>query len=189
MIKIATHDSATGERGQGFLSWLVTPFAKTQGKTIKEQYEAGCRMFDIRVKQGKNGEWVCAHGIWTAKRCAIDILHEINSFKEQCYVTITYEGRNAPEAFKAFVGLIKDAFPRIIYGGIAIKYGEGSHLFKVKYDYVEPYPKDWPANERAFLPLDGSTWHILIPIPWLWKKVYNDKVEFNDKVYRFVDFL
>lgn len=189
MIKIATHDSATGERGQGILSWLVTPFARTQSKTIKEQYEAGCRMFDIRVKQKKNGEWVCAHGIWTAKRCAIDILHEINSFKEQCYVTITYEGRNAPEAFKAFVSLVKDAFPRITYGGIAIKYGEGSHLFKVKYDYVEPYPKDWPSNERAFLPLDGSTWHILIPIPWLWKKVYNDKVEFNDKVYKFVDFL
>ena len=43
MNKIATHDSATGERGHGLLSWLVTPFAKTQSKTIAEQYAAGCR--------------------------------------------------------------------------------------------------------------------------------------------------
>ena len=41
MLKIATHDSATGESGRGLLSRLVTPFARTQGKTIREQYDAG----------------------------------------------------------------------------------------------------------------------------------------------------
>ena len=56
MKKIATHDSATGEKGKGILSWLITPFAKTQSKTIKEQYESGCRMFDLRVRK-KFGEW------------------------------------------------------------------------------------------------------------------------------------
>ena len=55
MNKIATHDSATGEKGRGFLSFLVTPFAKTQSKTIKEQYDAGCRSFDIRVKKDSDG--------------------------------------------------------------------------------------------------------------------------------------
>ena len=66
-MKIATHDSATGERGQGFLSWLVTPFAKTQSKTIKEQYEAGCRMFDIRIKHpAPNGNVPMDVGILSA---------------------------------------------------------------------------------------------------------------------------
>ena len=77
-MKIATHDSATGERGQGFLSWLVTPFAKTQSKTIKEQYEAGCRMFDIRARYAA-GAWRCAHGVWTSVRDVYSILHEISS--------------------------------------------------------------------------------------------------------------
>jgi len=40
-MKIATHDSATGEKGKGFLSFLVSPFAKTQSKSIQEQYDAG----------------------------------------------------------------------------------------------------------------------------------------------------
>ena len=50
MLKIGTHDSATGEHGNWW-SWLFYPFAKTQSKTIKEQYEAGCRLFDIRIRK------------------------------------------------------------------------------------------------------------------------------------------
>lgn len=187
-MKIATHDSATGERGQGFLSLLVTPFAKTQSKTIKEQYEAGCRMFDIRVKED-GSEWRCAHGLWKSERIAYHIIWEIDNLGEPCYVTITYEGKNAPTEFCIFVDNCKKYTKNIIFGGIAIKYGKGSNLFKVKYDYVEPYPKEWPSNEQAFLPLDGRSWHILLPIPWLWKKICYNKVEFNDKVYKYVDFL
>lgn len=188
-MKIATHDSATGERGHGLLSLLVTPFAKTQSKTIKEQYEAGCRMFDIRVRFcGK--DWKCAHGIWESKRNVYSILKEIDAFPEQCYVAMTYEGgKKYVEAFKMFAQTCKQNAPHIKWGGIAVKYGEGSSLFKVKYEYIEPYPSDFPKNEQAFLPLDGRSWHIILPIPWLWKKIYHDKVEFNDKVYKFVDFL
>ena len=43
MYKIATHNSATGEKGSGIISWFGTPFAKTQSKTIAQQYEYGCR--------------------------------------------------------------------------------------------------------------------------------------------------
>ena len=55
MNKIATHDSATGEKGKGFLSFLVSPFAKTQSKSLQEQYDAGCRSFDIRVREDEWG--------------------------------------------------------------------------------------------------------------------------------------
>lgn len=94
MNKIATHDSATGEKGKGFLSWLVTPFARTQRKNIKEQYEAGCRSFDIRVRKDKDGIFRCAHGLWMSKKSATEILSEVNyqqtkdllasDFKEEC---------------------------------------------------------------------------------------------------------
>lgn len=75
-MKIATHNSSTGESGHGIISWLVTPFAKCQSKTIQEQYEAGCRYFDIRVRNTKRG-YICAHGLWESKRYFIDILMEI----------------------------------------------------------------------------------------------------------------
>ena len=189
MLKIATHDSATGEKGQGLLSWLVTPFAKTQSKTIKEQYDAGCRMFDIRIKLLDNN-WYCAHGIWHTKRTADDILSEINNFPEKCYVTLTYEGnKDNLFVFSTFVDRVQSHLTNINWGGIGVKYGEGSHLFKVKFDYIQPYPKNWPASKQGFLPLDGKTWHIILPLPWLWKKLYNNNPVFNSDFYTFVDFL
>ena len=67
-VKIATHDSATGEKGKGFLSFLVSPFVKTQSKTIQEQYDAGCRSFDIRVRKVSKKDsnkycWRVCHGL------------------------------------------------------------------------------------------------------------------------------
>lgn len=189
MMKIATHDSATGERGKGVLAWLVTPFAKTQCKTIKEQYDAGCRMFDIRVRL-VDGVWRCAHGLWLSKRTVDSILEEINAFTDQCYVALTYEGDyDKVYAFSQYVTTKKNALTNIVWGGVAVKYGIGSSLFKVKFDYLEPYPTNYPPNERAFLPLDGTSWHIILPIPWLWKKIYHDKTEFNNHTFKFVDFL
>ena len=80
MLKIATHDSATGEKGMWYCIPLI-PFAKTQSKTLQEQYNAGCRLFDIRVKLHR-GQWKCAHGIWITKRTAYDIFEQLNTFKD-----------------------------------------------------------------------------------------------------------
>lgn len=188
MKKIATHDSATGEKGKGFLSWIGTPFARTQRKTLREQYEAGCRMFDIRVKL-VDGEWRCAHGLWVSQRLADDIIEEINNFKDRCYVTLTYEGGKRHKAeFIEFVDKMLNEYDNIKWGSIAIKYGEGSHLFKVKYDYIR-HAKNWPVCKQGFLPLDGRTWHILLPIPWLWKMLYNNEPKFSRSFYTYVDFL
>jgi hypothetical protein len=189
MKKIATHDSATGEKPKNFLSFIFSPFAKTQTKTIKEQYEYGCRMFDIRVKY-VNNEWHCAHGLWYSKRTALDILEEINNFEETCYVTITYEGnKDNIFVYTEFIKYIEKHFNHFVLGGVAIKYGEKANLFKVVYDYIQPYPKNWPPSKQGFKALDGKTWHILIPIPYLWKKIYYNKPQFEENVFTYVDFL
>ena len=84
-LKIATHDSATGEASHGLISLLVIPFARTQNKTIKQQYEAGCRSFDIRVRYSKKRRmWICAHGLWESVRPAEAIINEINKFPDKC---------------------------------------------------------------------------------------------------------
>lgn len=189
MLKIATHDSATGEKSEGFLSWLMTPFAKTQSKSIKEQYDMGCRMFDIRIKL-INNEWKCAHGLWHTKKTAYDILKEINDFPDKCYVALTYEGDSDNVlTFSNFAQAIQKDFKKIKWGGIGIKYGQKSHLFNVKFDYIVPYPSDYPAAKQGFKALDGKTWHIILPIPWLWKKIYFNQPKFNEEHYLYVDFL
>lgn len=188
-MKIATHNSATGEKGSGIVSILMAPFAKCQSKTLRGQYEAGCRMFDIRVVE-KDGEYYCAHGPWRTKRTALDILGEINGYEQRCFVSLTYEGllRSEDEKnnFLTFALRMKTLNPNIKWGPVAVKYtNEG-----VSVDWQTIMPAgEWFRNRQGFLPLDGSTWHTYLPIPWLWAKLYPKMRRFSTYQFTFVDFL
>lgn len=189
MLKIACHDAASGEAPANLLSWLMIPFARTQSKTIKEQYNAGCRLFDIRVRKYK-GEWHCAHGLFVTKRKAYDIIREINAFPERCQVAITYEGgMEENESFKLFFVALRAEFSHIRWGYAAVKYGEDSQGIKVNYSFLIPSTNEYEGGVQGFLPLDGKTWHIYLPIPYLWWFVYNRNPKFNERVYTYVDFL
>lgn len=188
MKKIATHDSASGEKGLWYCIPLI-PFARTQSKTIKEQYEAGCRQFDIRVKYHA-GEWRCAHGWFFTKKTAYEIFAELDSFDEPVQVAITYEGRGGhKKEFMDFVNIIKKNYTNIIYGGIALKYGSQSTGVKVKYELLEKSECGFEGGVQGFLPLDGRSWHTYLPIPWLWDRLYKRPHDFNEEKFIYVDFL
>lgn len=187
MNKIATHNSASGERPGTVLSWLVLPFARCQRKNIVEQYKAGCRSFDIRVRQ-HHGEWRCAHGLFITRKRAEELLASLNVFGD-CQVCITYEGGYAKTgAFIDAVHAWKKAFPQITWGAVALKYGkvEGG---KFSYTTLENAESGYEGGAQGFLPLDGRSWHSLLPIPWLWNLIYTRKHVFNEKCFTFVDFL
>ena len=193
-LLIATHDSATGERPTWW-SALLTPFARTQCKTIGEQSREGCTLFDIRVKK-VFGVWRCAHGWWFTARTFESIIEELSylaRYGVTVRVTLTFEGRvgNAGE-FVEYVKDVKRRHPDIKYGPVCAKYGEDANGLRVKYSKpLIPAEEGWCPypNEQAFLPLDGCSWHTYLPIPWLWKQFYFKHVDFNDEKYKYVDFL
>lgn len=189
-MKIATHDSATGEKSYGLLSFLVIPFVRTQSKTIEEQYNVGCRSFDIRVRyDSKRHIYVCAHGLWKTKKSAWSILKEIDSFPEKCEVCITYEGVcKDVENFKKYIDSIKLTSKNIIWGAICSKY-DTKVSTKVDYTVIEYAEPNYSGGIQGFLPLDGRSWHTYIPIPWLWDRLYKRPHKFNNNKYTFVDFL
>lgn len=178
MEKIGTHNSATGERGNGLLSFFGKPFAKCQSKTIREQYESGCRFFDLRAKK-VNGTWRCAHGLWTTKRTLHDILNEINNFDDVCVVTLTYEGYCDEPYFIEFKAEAEDIFKK--YDGIQFQYFAAK---LPKWTIFEKIGKNYPI--QGFKPIVGV--RSLLPIPWLWHKI-SKKPTFNDKKFTLVDFL
>lgn len=190
MLKIATHDSATGEKPYGLLSYIVAPFAKTQIKTIKQQYDAGCRSFDIRVRWDKRRKmYVCAHGLWTSKRSALSILNQINSFNDRCEVCITYEGVCKDiKHFSSKVTSWRLALDNIIFGSVYSKY---ANKVSATVDYIKiQYSDDnYSGGVQGFLSLDGRSWHTYIPIPWLWDRLYKRPHKFNNNRFTFVDFL
>lgn len=177
MMKIATHNSVTGESGHGFISWLITPFVKCQSKTIQEQIEYGVRLFDLRVRKNKKRGWVGAHGPWETKRNIEDILCQINHIGN-CYVNMTCEDYETEEYKESVEAWIKK-YSKISFCCINIK----KPKWKCLYDVNKVVSVD------EFIHLDWSSWHTLLPIPWIWKKVYYNNPTFNCSYFSFVDFI
>lgn len=180
MMKIATHNSVTGEKGRGILSFLVAPFSKCQSKTLAEQFEVGCRYFDIRYKwSDKRKEYVCAHGLWESKDNLHDLLSMINffSFHDDCYVMMTCE--SGEPLSDDGINFHLENYPKIKFTSFNVKHPEWK-IFRS----INPMP-----HINAYKVLNWDSWHTLLPIPWLWKKIYFDKPEFNEDTFTFVDFL
>lgn len=186
-MMIATHNSGTGERGGGLLSLLLTPFARCQSKTLVEQYRAGARLFDIRARK-VNGRWVFAHGLWTSRDMVYSALSLLNleAFKtgEKAYLMVTYEG---------------EYYNKMEYVNEVQSWDCYRHLEVVEVNISKP---KWLCMARwkelrfvqCFRVLDWSSWHTLIPIPWLWAKIEDARWSVKARrckstEYAMVDFL
>lgn len=177
---IGTHNSCTGERGKGILSFLLTPFARCQTKTIKEQYEAGCRFFDLRTRI-EHGEFIVAHGPWVCKRKLFDVLDEISAFPEQCWVAITYEGAIDDVLWYGICSMIADIHKGLKFGWYAIK--KPLHMIYVNESMME-YKQGYVGISKE----NGNRW---MPVPIFWKllRYRNQVVDKESDVLTIIDFL
>lgn len=183
---IGTHNSATGESGKGVLSWLLTPFARCQSRSIRSQWEAGCRYYDIRLTLGRDGVWRAAHGLWTSKKTIREIIDEINdcacSDDETVYVSLTLE-RGDKTLCDALVSKVNKWMIKfdnnILFTYVAYKHPKWTMYHKWQ---------DVPIKQ-GYTNLDGSSWHTYIPIPWLWKKLYHNHTDYDTESFTMVDFL
>lgn len=192
MNKIGTHNSVTGERGS-LWSWFLTPFARCQSKTLVEQYKAGCRLFDLRIKRHR-GRYYGAHGMWRTREEITDVLWELYEAamedKAKVYVMTTYEGRLKGEAekrdFLECCAELRALYPGLVWGSVFAKYQDRG--LTVDWTCIQQ-GAFLPKSRQGFLPLDGRRWQTWLPIPWLWKKIYHNNPAWSDEVFTYVDFL
>ena len=183
---IGTHNSATGEQSKNIILSLFTIFSRTQTKTLKQQYKAGCRLFDLRIRfNEKNIPYFC-HGLWKSNKDVFEALRELNEANETCYIGITYEGEPKnimgeynEDGFKTWAENLFLTYRNLKPAYIAIKKPVWKSL------YGNPEIK----TKQGFTNLDGSTWHTYIPIPWLWDVLLTRPHKFNTEYYTLVDFL
>lgn len=176
MLKIATHNSATGESPKDFISWITSPVYRTQTKTIKEQYLAGCRSFDIKIND-INGEWHCTNKRFVTKRTAESIIEEINDFFDRCQVNITYEGTDI-DNFKKLVHRWKSKYTNIIYGGIAFNdYGY--------YQFLELPYEGYERPLKRYTEITNFGTYLIFLIKLLIRK----SPQFNNFQYICIDYL
>lgn len=186
MNKIATHNSATGERSRSWLHALCSVFSKCQDKTIKEQYYYGCRYFDLRVDKDLN---LC-HGLWKADKNLHNVLTEMARFEEEVYVSVTIERRckhydELCERIRKAINLRGKGKVKLTY--IAAKKPAWNVLVAYRSIPVTSNYYSVPTL-KEYLTLAHKDWRRYIPIPRILKKI-TPKVEFNDKVFTMVDFI
>lgn len=89
MIK-GSHNSATGYKLLGWqrlFTWIIQPFAQCQSKTIEEQLQEGCEVFDLQCSL-KNGNWYISHGFAWYNITIDQIFDILDKQHKTCYVRL-----------------------------------------------------------------------------------------------------
>lgn len=191
MLKIATHDSGTGEKGKTFFHDLFSIFSKCQNKTILEQWNSGVRFFDLRIEN----ELHLAHGLWSSKITLLDVLDMLNEIsltdkENSTFVMITIERNYREKTITSLVNYLmtlKKKYNNLHFVSINRKRPKWETVVfynKVKYvnDYVSvPWITEW----RHF---NFKNWKRFIPIPRILHKNHVRKYKFNTNYFVMVDF-
>lgn len=187
-MKIATHDSATGEKSRNFLHALGKVFAQTQTKTIKEQYDAGARYFDLRVDKNLT---LC-HGLWKANKGFANIMTEMARFDEEVYVTVTIERKYSQKVYDDLCERIRKTINLRGKGNVKLVYIANK---LPKWNILVAYRSVKVVNNylsvpspREYLTLPYKDWRRYIPIPRVLKRI-TPKVEYEGDGFVMVDFL
>lgn len=191
MLKIATHDSGTGERGKTFFHDLFSVFSRCQDKTILEQWNYGVRYFDLRIEKNHH----LAHGLWSSKVTIEEILELLNNLslkdeKNPTYVTVTIERNYSEKIINEliiFLQGLKKKYKNIHFVTLNKKRPKWQTMVfyeKVKCasDYVSvPWVTEWKY-------INFKNWKRYIPIPRILHKNYIRKYNFNTEYFVMVDF-
>ena len=181
-MKLASHNSGTGEKPYNIWAKLFGIFCKCQDKTIAEQYQTGVRLFDLRVRE-IDGVWRLCHGIAQYSKTLDEVFTEFLALhyktNEDLIVMLTYEGKVSPSKEYWFIEEMTSMvskYPYILLGSISIKKPKWKTLVMTKNQptCIQNYPK-----------LIG--WKALLPIPILWN-IFKKTID-SDECYVMEDFI
>ena len=196
MLKIGSHNSWS----YAPMAWYIPSFTcRCQKLSIDKQYEAGVRLFDLRLRLVELYQWKAAHGSAILKVDWREDLAWLNS-KEDCYVRVILEYNKEPEdleviesLFKGYCNRLEETFPKIKFFG-----GNRKWDWKRLYEFRNPdeplldqYSSvtSWFKSKNKFLKIIDDWW------PWLYAKFHNKEIIKHYKLYGpsdkwlFIDFV
>jgi hypothetical protein len=180
-MKLASHNSWSFNKPA---KWYMKPFqfiAKCQSKNIKEQYNAGVRLFDLRVRFVKKHPYLY-HGTMCFGRLNYDDLEYLDKLKDVT-VRVMLEFNSEPKDIKDQISMFRDfvinltaTFCSTKFVGGRVKYSWEtvvSNLYDIEPDIDNQYssakgnkidnlyPKAWADKNNTKVLAAGTT------KPWL----------------------
>lgn len=195
-LKLGSHNSWSFAP----INWYIPHFVcKCQNLNIEEQYKAGVRLFDLRLRLKDLYKWGVAHGSAFFKVDWREDLAWLNS-KGDCYVRVTLEYNKEPltpnfiqVCFIKYCSRLQELYPNIKFFGGNRKWDwEKIYVFNNpdeplldKYSSVT----SWFKTKSRFLKIIDDWW------PWLYAKFHNKETIKQYKLYGpsdkwlFIDFV
>ena len=174
---IGTHNSMTFLRPAKWYGWFMIPFARCQRKTIVQQWEAGARVFDLRVKFDRYGHSYFAHGLYDCSAHfsladAVILIGQLHLYsKEEVYVRLILEDTKAEnyqaEYFRIFCELMEEEYKQHkhihFFGGN--RKGDWKKLYVFKGDVPDSLNNQWVSSM-----MDDARWYErFLPFAYAWR--------------------
>lgn len=174
---IGTHNSMTYLRPQKWYGWFMIPFARCQRKTIVQQWEAGARVFDLRVKFDRYGHSYFAHGLYDCSAHfsladAVILIGQLHLYsKEEVYVRLILEDTKAEnyqaEYFRIICELMEEEYKQHkhihFFGGN--RKGDWKKLYVFKGDVPDSLNNQWVSSM-----MDDARWYErFLPFAYAWR--------------------
>lgn len=181
-MKIGTHNTMTYLKPK---KWYLYPFrfiARCQSLSIKEQYDLGVRIFDIRITYDKKGRVEFRHGLIAYKGDVYDTLAWLNSHNVPIKIRILLEeGKESPEKEFLFIRDLNRF--QIIYPNLSFYEG------RRKFDWKQLVKLPNLDVTQIVSSMQGNKIDDLWP--WLYAKLHNKEnlEKYKYKEYILMDFI
>lgn len=164
-------------RPQKWYGWFMIPFARCQRKTIVQQWEAGARVFDLRVKFDRYGHSYFAHGLYDCSAHfsladAVILIGQLHLYsKEEVYVRLILEDTKAEnyqaEYFRIICELMEEEYKQHkhihFFGGN--RKGDWKKLYVFKGDVPDSLNNQWVSSM-----MDDARWYErFLPFAYAWR--------------------
>lgn len=186
-----SHNTLTYAGPARWWGWLCVSVWRCQRKNVREQIEAGCRAFDIRLSRnvGANGDdaedmWVSAHGIVDLKLNPVAAIEEIARLCPDAYVRVTLEkerGADDREDFRRTCRWLEAQFPEMTFFNGRLKPGWVKLYAFKKEDGVEE------SLAQRCGSMSGTWWGKAWP--WLWARLHGSEAVADESAIVLMDFV
>ena len=185
--RLASHDSMSHARPE---KWWMRPFhfiARCQSRGIAEQYAAGARMFDLRVKWTSRG-WRFAHGYMTFRGDVNETLRQLDGMPEPVYVRIILEYNRKPKDIEEITSRFMRDFgeKRTEYPNITF------FEYRRKYDWEQVFSDEGMPAPEIYQAVSSMTWRVWDDwFPALYARAHNRDIlrQGTDKEWLMIDFI
>lgn len=186
-LKLGTHNTMSYLRPKNLLLWPFKFMAKCQRKSIKEQYDLGARMFDMRISFTSNGRPEFRHGAIAYDCDVLQTFKYLNSLGKNIKVRMILENtkyskrqEQQEKHFSVLCSYLKNTYPNLKFFC-----GRRKHDWKLIYDFGTKEPE-------IVQKISSMTWKIWDDwYPWIYARFMNKKniAEADSKKWLLLDFI